>query len=441
MIGDFASDRFILLDWPVGTTALTWYVRPGGDDDNDGTTALTAFATLGRALREVPLYASNRPTIIDITGMTISANELLQLGGGALGSTINTFNTPVPPLFANRRQVQIIATPTVAKALTVTSQTADGITNLTALTVSTALAANELDDTILVDASGNYGAVHAYTTGAGPNTVYVASTATFDAATTAYVPGASLAYGDAAQGLDGAIYLTALADWYFEWVSFASVDDAKPCAMTVWAHQPVTFFGCVLNGLQVEAAPAAVSLFGSVIRNGSLVLNGGVQAQRCNLRSLGTVTCRDGRVAGNASFDQVGFTACAALGGGSSTSRFNCEVTQCQFDAATTYAIRCLAGNWNIANTRIDDSGASAVYVKGAHVEMSAVAGTGNADWGVEAAWDCSVDTDSLTSVTGTFGGDVSLGSAGSIAWVSFPPTLPLTDGEQLLRVFHQGGI
>ena len=72
MIGDFAANRFITLLWPVGTTALTWYVRPTGDDNNDGTTALTAFATLGRALREVPLYGANQPTIIDVTGMTIT---------------------------------------------------------------------------------------------------------------------------------------------------------------------------------------------------------------------------------------------------------------------------------------------------------------------------------------------------------------------------------
>lgn len=439
MIGDFASDRFILLNWPVGEAALTWYVRPGGDDNNDGTTVPTAFATIARALREVPLYGSNRPTVINVTGMTIAIAELLQLGGGSLGSTINTYSTPVVPDLPNRRQVQIVADLTAVQALTVTSQVADPATNLTTLTVSDAITPGALDDLILIDVDGGIGPIvkNGYTSGAGPNTIYVSSATTFAAATTAYAVGATLTYGDPAQGLDGAIYLTALADWSFRGIGFASTAASKAAALTIWAHQPVDLYACVLDGLHLAGGAAQVFTYGSIIRDGSLVIEGGANllAQKTTGHDL-TISTTKGR----ATLSEVVLDTCSPFGAGSSSSQFSGEVTQAEVRNGTGAGIQCRFGTWTLSSLRCTDNLGSGVYVLGAfEVSMTTVVGTGN-DYGLECLRNASVTTDSSTDVTGA-SGDVYLGNAGTFAWTDFSPTLPITDTEQLVRVFHQGGI
>ena len=437
MIGDFASNRFITLTWPVGTTALTWYVRPTGDDNNDGTSALTAFATLARALREVPLYGANQPTVIDVTGMTIAEAELLQLGGGALGGTENTYLTPVPPELPNRRQVQLRADLDPIAVLDVTSQVADPATNLTTLTVSDALAPGDLDDLILVDVDGGVGPVVEYTTGAGPNTIYVASATTFAAVTTAYAPGATVTYGDPAQGLDGAIHLTALAAWSFSGIGFASTAASKTAALTIWAHQPVDLYACVVDGLHLVGGAGRVLAYGSIVRTGSLVVEGGarLEVQKFYGHDL-TLDCDRG----HAVMTEFVLDTCSPLGAGSSSSQFSAEVSQAEIRNGTGAAVRCLFGTWALSSLRCTDNLGSGVYVLGAlEVVMTTVVGTGN-DYGLECLRNASVTTDSSTDVTGG-SGDVYLGNAGVFAWTDFSPVLPITDTEQLVRVFHQGGI
>ena len=439
MIGDFASNRFITLTWPVGTTALTWYVRPTGDDNNDGTSALTAFATLARALREVPLYGANQPTVIDVTGMTIAIAELLQLGGGALGATINTYSAPVVPDLPNRRQVQLRADLDPILALTVTSQVADPSTNLTTLTVAEAIAPGDLDDLLIVDVDGGLGPVvkNGYSTGPGPNTIYVASATTFAAAATAYATGATLTFGDSTQGLDGAIYLTALADWSFRGLAFASTAASKTAALTIWAHQPVDLYACVLDGLHLAGGAAQVLAYGVTIRNGSLVIEGGANllAQKTTGHDL-TISTTKGR----ATLSEVVLDTCSPFGAGSSSSQFSGEVSQAEVRNGTGAAIQCRFGTWALSNLRCTSNTGSGVYVLGAmEVVMTTVVGTGN-DYGLECLRNASVTTDSSTDVTGG-SGDVYLGNAGVFAWTDFSPVLPTTDTEQLVRVFHQGGI
>lgn len=441
MRGDLASNRFILLNWPVGEAALTWYVRPGGDDNNDGTTALSAFATLARALREVPLYGSNRPTIIDVTGMTIAAAELLQLGGGALGSTINTYLSPAVTDLPNRRQVQLRADLTEVQAFTVSSQAADPATNLTTVTVAEAINPGDLDDLIFIDTDGGLGPIvkNGYTTGPGPNTIYVASATTFAATASAYAPGATLTYGDPAQALDGAIYLTALADWSFRGLAFASTAASKSAAITVWAHQPVDFTMCQLDGLHLAGGAAQVLVYGSVIRDGGLVVEGGANLamQKSTGRDLAISTPK-----GRAALSEVVFDTCSPLGAGtgSSSSQFSGEISQAEIRNGTGAGVRCLFGTWSLANLRCTHNAGSGVYVLGAmEVTMTTVVGTGN-DYGLECLRSAGVTTDSSTDVTGA-SGDVYLGNAGVFAWTDFPPTVPITDMEQLVRVYHQGGI
>lgn len=436
---DFVADRYLTRLWTPGTAALVYYVRPAGNDSNDGLTALTAFATLGRALHQIALYAANWPLVIDVTGMTIATAELLQLGGGALGSTINTYDAPAIPDLPNRRQVQLVADLDPIQALTITGQTTDAATNLTTITVAEAIAAGALDDLIIVDVDGGIGPVvkNGYTTGPGPNTIYVASATTFAAAATAYAPGATLTYGDPAQGLDGAIYLTALADWSFRGLGFSSTAASKAAAFTLWAHQPVDFYACVFDGLHLAGGAAQVSAYGVIIRDGSLVIEGGANllAQKTTGHDL-TITTTKGR----ATLNEVVLDTCSPFGGGSSSSQFSGEVTQTEIRNGTGAGVQCRFGTWTLSSLRCTDNFGSGVYVLGSfEITMTGVVGTGN-DYGLECLRNASVTTDSSTDVTGG-SGDVYLGNAGTFAWADFSPVLPITDTEQLVRVFHQGGI
>lgn len=437
MRGDHASNRYILLTWPVGQAALTWYVRPGGDDNDDGQSALTAFATLGRALREVPLYAANRPSIIDVTGMTIAEAELLQLGGAALGGIIGTADAvPAPPLVPGRRQVQIVATPTVVQALNVTSDATNPTSGLVTLTVSDAIAPGALDNLIVGGAgAGELAAIKSYTTGAGPNTIEIDATSAPSAPVRAYAPGASLTYGDPAQALDGAIHLHALADWSFQWIAFASTAGAKPCALTIWPDAPVQLIGCVLDGLQIMAGGGAVHLYASVVKDASLVLDGAnVLLERTALRSLTALDCNGSSAAGATTLTQSSVQGCPPWGGGISTSRFACAVTNSEVLDGVGNGIDCRFGVWTISDALVATCGGSGIYVQDASVSINSVGGAGNVGYGLRAAWFCNVNADA--TVTGTLG-DVSLGDAGVFAWAE----LPATDLERLARVFYSGGV
>lgn len=436
MQGDWAANRLITLTWPVGESALTWYVRPGGDDNNSGTSAIDAFATLPRALREAALYAANRPTIIDITGMTIAEAELLQLGGGTLGSTINTADaTPAPPAIPMRRQTQIVAEPTAVQTFNVTSNATHPTSGLVTLTVSDAINPGDLDDLIIGGSGpGELAAIKNYTTGAGPNTIQIDATSAPSAPVIAYAPGASMRYGDPAQAQDGAIHLTALSDWAFQWISFFSTDDDKASAITMWPHQPVTMVGCVMDGIQMIGGAGDVLLYACVVRNRSYVQDGAnVRLERTALRNLAALDCNGSGAQAGTTLFQSSVDACPAWGAGSSTSRFSAEVRNTEILNATVYGVQCLFGVWLFDQVLIDAAGASGIFVQNASITLSGVAGT-NIDYGVVAARHCSVESVGATITGGV--DDLSIGTSGDFEWSE----MPVTDIERLARV-NQSGI
>lgn len=431
---DLAVDRLITRLWAPGTAALTYFVRPGGNDANTGLSAPTAFLTLGRALREIALYATNWPLRLDVTGCTFAAAELLQLGGTQLGGTTNTYAAPVLPAYPNQRQVQIVATPVSAGAFTITSESADGTSGLLTVTVPEAIGAGALDDKILVDANGNLAAIDSYSVGAGPNTIVLATTVSVVSPVTAYGPGASFTYGDGAQGADGAVYLAALADWSLQWLEFHSTADEKGSALTIWPHQPVDLIGCVLDGLQVIGGSSPVALTGCVITNPlsqSLVVDGATLQLTQSLVDGVTIDCNGSGASGNSFLSQSIVTGCSSWGAGNTASRFSGAITNSRITGSTGYGVTCRFGAWAISDTVIQTSAASGILIQNASLNLNNVTGT-NTDFGIDAARYCSVEADA--TITGG-AGDVNLGRAGVFPWSEMPGT----DGEQLARVFQQG--
>jgi hypothetical protein len=422
MIGDFATNRLITSPFPAGTTPLTFYVRPGGDDNNGGQSAVDAFATLARALREIALYAVNRPTKVDITGMDISEEELLQLGGQSLGGIDGGYDlAELPPDYAGyRHQCQIVAEPELVLELDVTGSAADADTGLIELTVSNALVANQLVDTIAVgDGFGEYGAIVSHTAGAGPNTIQVATTTPFSLPVAAYEPGATIAYGDPADFFNQAIHLQALSDWGFQWIRFES-NGPKSCAITVWPHAPVAFFGCVLEGLQVYGGAAIVTISACVIRNQTWAQDGAqIQLFQSVLREL-LMLCHGSGVDG---LNEM--TACylvdnsGAYGAGNVESRFTFAMFNCDVSGSTTDGIEARFGTSSCSDTAIhDNADDGANVINGATLYLLSVVGTANGGEGANIDDSGTVLTDGATTLTGA-GGNVRLGAAGVLTWAA----------------------
>lgn len=432
MNGDLAVDRLITRAWAPGATPLTWFVRSAtGSDTNDGLTALTAFATLERGLREVALYATNKPSKLDVTDSTFNVNDLLQLGGTQLGGIRETSDAPAVPLYPRQRQTQIVATPVIALALTITSSAANLTTGTVTLTTSTAIAAGQLDNTILVGSvSGEYGAIADYTIGAGPNTIEVAADSTFTAPVRAYVPSATLIYGDVAEEADGAVYLNALSDWAFQWIAFQS--HSKNSALTIWAHAPVSLFGCVLDGIQLLDGGSTVSLIACIVKDASYVQDGGSAAL---FRSRLTVVldCNGSSDSGTNTCVETILDGCTgAWGGGNTDSRFDCELSKCIVRDGSSNGIEARFGNWAISSCQIANNAASGIFAINTKLQLQDVTGTGNGSFGLDMQYDAACLANGAT-VTGT-GGDVNLGGTGG-AGVHTWLVMPASDLPSLVMV------
>lgn len=90
------------------------FVRPGGSDTNDGLTEETAFATLQKAINEIPAAFTNGSVIIDITGCA------LDLSGTSMPMIVSDVLTRrgIPlaeryiPSMATEAAINIVASPT-----------------------------------------------------------------------------------------------------------------------------------------------------------------------------------------------------------------------------------------------------------------------------------------------------------------------------------------
>lgn len=441
--GDFAINRLINRVWDYGSAVVTYYVRPGGNDNNNGLAPGDAFATFARAYREVALAGTNKPIRINVTGMdganAITGDEVLQLGGAALGSISQDYDLNfLPPFYLGyRQQVQVVAEPNLVLALNVTGEVADADTGLLTLTVTNALAAGQLDDTIIIgDGFGEYGAVASYTTGAGPNTITVSSITPFTLPVSAYEPSAELRFGDAANAFEQAIYLNALCDWGFQFLRITS-NGPKSAAITIWPHAPVGFLGCVISGLQVHGGAGAVTVDGCIVKDQIWAQDGGtMRVLASTIRDLSLFLCHGSGSSGLNEMTACHIIDCGnAYGAGNQESRFSFGMANVDVSGSLSDGVDARFGSSSLVECKLHDNAVSGIRVRyGASVYLSSVTGTGNAWHGVSGREMASINHTG-TNVTGV-SGDIELGAAGTIAWTA----APATDVVELVRV-GSGGV
>lgn len=445
-IGDVAINRLITQQWPYGTAPLVFYVRPTGSDTNNGTSALTAFATFPRAQREMNLYSVNQPVIIDITGMdgadAITITDVLNLGGDNLGGiSFDRDVTVVPPgdLFFSRRHRQIRAELQLIQNLTITSQALDATTGLLTLTVSNVLVANALRGLFAISAVlGEYGTIQGNSGGAGPNTITVACSTTFSvtAGAGAYAPGGTIVAGNAGNFFEGATYLNALCDWGLQGI-YLSSGNTKTAAIQVWPNAPVDFIFCDIEGINLKAGAGTVTIESCYLHDYSFIHDGAEMAvyQSC-LREM-TFLCHGSTASGINEWQATMFDLCGTFGGGNVESRYTFEMQRCQVNLGTDEGVSATFGNSRMQDCKIQNCSKSAITATGpVHLTLTNVDGTGNTGYGVEAYLGAFITAASTTSVTGSTN-DVYIGDLGATTWaaVTAAPGSAITDVGQLVRV------
>lgn len=430
------ADRYLTKRWTYADPATDteiYYVRPGGDDNNDGRTELTAFATLERALHFMAIAAVNVAVIIDITGMTVSAASVLNIGGTTLGGVNFDIDLTAtsPNNFYSRAHRQIRAEPQLVQALNVTGSVTNPTSGITTLTVTDALVANALKGTIAIGANlGEYGTIRSNSGGAGPNTVEVCNISGINAPVGAYGPGATLNFGVGANPFEQAIYLLALCDWTLQGLRITS-NGPKPCAVTVLGAAPVTFLFCDIDGIQIEnRAPTFIDA--CYVHNGTFAQDGGgVRGSQSYFDGLNYL-CHGSGADGLTEFIACCFDASLTpFGGGNVESAYNFSIENCEFDSAVTVAVQAIGNVSRLNNVVVSNSGSSGIVAQdGVTLTLSNVQGTTNANYGLEAYYGAIVKRTNGTGVSGGIN-DIFVGGIGAAAWTD----IPIAGGDQLVSV------
>lgn len=428
------ADRYLTKRWPTSTPALVYYVRTGGDDNNDGLTALTAFATLERALHFMAIAQVNEEVIIDLgSDMVISGASILNLGGTTLGGLKFDLDLTAtsPNNFFSKHHRQIRSELVLVSALDVTGQAFDATSGILTLTVSDALVANALRGRFAVgSALGEYGTIRSNTGGAGPNTIEVCNLVGMTLPVGAYRPGATLTFGDAANPFEQAIYLLALCDWTLQGLTITS-NGPKPTALGVSGAAPVALVLCDIEGLQVTNR-AATTIDGCYIHDRTFAQDGGsIRALQSYFRSLSWLCHGSG---GDGLNEIVGCcidaSTAAPFGGGNVESAYNFGCENCEFDGAAQAAVQAIGGVSRLRDCVVSGSAANGILVQdNAVLSLTNVQGTGNAGYGVVLTNGAIVKATG-SGVTGTLN-DLFVGDIGAAAWTD----APLTDTDQLCRV------
>lgn len=427
------ADRYLTRRWPYGSTEIVYYVRPGGDDDNNGLTELTAFATLERALHFMSIAEVNQSVIVDITGMTINATSVLNIGGTTLGGVNNDLDVTAtsPNNFFSRRHRQIRAELQLSQALTVTGSSFDATSGILTLTVSTALVANALRGLFAVGAGlGEYGVIRSNTGGAGPNTIEVCNTVGLSNPVGAYTTGATMTFGDPANFFEQAIYLQALCDWTIQGITITS-NGPKATAIGVLGCTSVSLTLCDIAGIQIAGRGPTV-IDSCLVRDETYAQDGGgVRATQSLFRALNFL-CHGNGGDGLNEFVASCFDANNdPFGGGNVESQFNFYVASCEFANNVGGAIQAIGGVSRVQDTVIENNGGSGVTAQdGATVTLDNVQGSGNVGYGAVVRYGAQIKRENASAVTGTLD-DIFVGTVGAAGWGD----IPITDLDELARI------
>lgn len=429
---------------------VSWYVRPTGDDANDGTSPATAFATIERAWDELKTDVVNLLQRIDATGMK-GASKISKTDGPLhfpiLNCGINTDldpSQPGPDNLLSQKPMQLVASPDLVQGVTIAGIAHDADTNLTTVTVNEVLVPNAHVDQILVGSGPfEFAAIVSNTT----NQIQLASSKdVFTGPVGIYEHGAEISSGDPLKFFTGStIIVTGETEWLISGIKFSSTDDSKTTGLNLYGSAAFVMQMCQLTGLSIEgtAASTTSSVDASAIfdqgNNASLSLrnvgDNSLQLRHCFYRDIASMAFESAWII----FIGAWFEAPQdPVGRQHGAGRLlNLE----EFEIANAAGVG-LRSRWrtrtDIKNGRIRDSGGDAVDLMGGNHRMDHIVGANNgggADWGARMSDAAQLQALNGTSVSGG-AGDVLLGGAGGVSWASAPNTDVGAANPQFCRLF-----
>lgn len=428
---DFNANRLLNRYWDRDASAIR-YLRPGGDNANDGTTPATAWAGdasgLKKALEWQAVVSTNRSQIIDLTGCSITLAEQLNLGTGSLGgaSTRYDFAETGPNNFLSREICQLRSELTqVVSPITITGVTPDGTSGLyTTVNVANALTPNAHRGQFLVGSGYlEYAAIQSN----GAGTLSLCTTVdpqTWTAPIGIYDTGATITAGDDADPFSNATVLQALCGWSLSGIHFASTANAKATALDLQGPGPyVAMQLCHVDGLGIGEG-SAYALIDACFLDGNAAANAlGINGMSYILRSSYLYQLDNIFHASSTYSDLIDciVEGGTAWGGGVSLSRFNFNAQNCNFLSNTTGGVQIKAGPSAMSNCVCsNNTGAGVTVTDGAHAVLSNVDGTGNSTYGIALTNGAFARVLNGCAVTGT-SGNVLLGGAGAVAYAALP--------------------
>lgn len=425
----------------------TRFLRPAGNDSNDGLTPATAWSGtitgLRKALEWYRVAGSNLAQRVDITGCTIAASELLELGGSNLGS-LNfgiDFSATGPSNYAALSSFQLVATPAlVVGGIAITSVVAAPTTGLWTVNVSNVLVPGaHVGQMLLGSGLGQWARIRSNTASAMEITLTgnTGNPTAWTAPIGIYTTGATLTFGDPGDFFNSsAVNLLAMADWFVSGIAFKSTAGSKPFAMQVFANMPLFLQLCDFDGLFLATSPGTIALDACYLNGFTWGFDGASAILRnCLVRNV-TCNFHGSSDSGNNNFNECIFDGLVtAFGSGNSESLFAFHVDRSLFSGALAGAISALTGKSRLSNVVISGTTGDAILADVLRLVCDNVQGAGNSGVGCRIQNGAQVQRLNATAVTGA-GGDVVLGGSGVVAWAAAPATDVGAAAPQFCRLF-----
>lgn len=409
---------------PKGSGQQVIYARSSGDDSTGDGSSGSPYATIARALQDVPAVYYGTEYVIDCTGVTESISEQLVLppivapGRSALdvglAGQYNEWKAP----FVMR------ADPTVIEAaFTPDAVTADSVTGLKSIQkIGAGWTVDEhVGRLVWGDGFFEFGVVASNTA----DTLEVASRSVFGGTVELVEPSATIELTDSGS-TKAAVYIQAMTDLVFSGIAFRHANTTD-FAASVWcagAGQAV-FNLCTFEGLYAETTVLADGCyFGPRSGNTKELYNSGgeLRGRYClfldqEFRQYGSAGT------GNSGHFGSIIDDCTSVGhGGNNEPEQQFEINYCEIrNGKGAGVVYHGGGRSSVRDCRISDCVTTGVSCAAPGLlQLQNVRGSGNGTYGCGISTGGHVEATGTTDVTGA-SGDVNLGGAGATAWGAAP--------------------
>lgn len=397
------------------------YVRNGGDNNNDGSTALLAVATIDRAI-ELLDYSDRSGNMRQVVELTSYVGVIPENPGGEgyyhqlPNSSRSAPNNYRPGAFENGKQdftsypVEFYADPELVLAVVVTGYTTEPVSGIYTATVSDILVPGAHVGQMLQMGPGEWSVVHSNTTN---ELVISGSYHTTVGAGGIYTQSCVLSASDlfgftlthnSPVAMNGIRFDNTICRSFVNVYSYFQMCRFDNGFYTDGTGGRAICQACYFSGGRVQTEMSSFELFDSVLH--------------------GVVVKAHG--SGGSGRNAVAYTifdGCTAYGGGNFESAYDIEVNNTWFMNGVEGAIyKASPYQCVVRNTRIDNCAGDPIKAVcgGGVIHIDAVGGSGSVGHGVVLENGARAQLVGVSTLTASLG-DLKIGSAPTLAWADMP--------------------